>query len=228
MAYTSRPHQVIPPYLSSPPTSPRSTTENDLADNVTSISRQLLDSFAFSQVDNLVGDLAHMRRYLVSKLPDPLAEPPSRQSFSSPSRVNSKDPIHSTQQAKPFNADPRRIVAEYKGALYGRRCLSTQEVILEYLLGRCLQQCQVVLEELELTHSASQQVEESADYVLGLGQALGAEIDPERLEIESANLFTQVRKDLFDLSEELKELDGARETTADFRRDPSSVLRPLR
>lgn len=68
----STPHEPLPPRPNTQHSeSARSITETHLADNVTSISRQLLDSFAFSQVDDLVSDLATIREYIVSKLPDP-------------------------------------------------------------------------------------------------------------------------------------------------------------
>lgn len=124
-------------------------------------------------------------------------------------------------------SDPaRRTTLEFKGAIYARRCLSTQKVILEYLLGRCLQQCQTCLEELQSTRIASQQVEASTDYILRHGQARGVQLDTDALDAESANLFRMVRGELFELAEELRFLDGSREVTGQFYEDPTSVLRP--
>ena len=125
-----------------------------------------------------------------------------------------------------MEADPQMILAEYKGALYSRRCLATQKIILEYLLGRCLQQCQVCLEELKQTRIASEKTEESTDYVFRHGEERGVRIDVEGVDSESGNLFKKVRRDLYELGEEMRDLEGSREVAEAFLSDPVSVLNP--
>ncbi|TEB29761.1 hypothetical protein FA13DRAFT_1689797 [Coprinellus micaceus] len=156
-----------------------------------------------------------MRQYLVSKLPDPDTRP-----------LNAGPPH--AQRNEPFapHKDPKlTAIPEYKGVLYGRRCLSTQKVILEYLLGRCLQQMQTCLHELEQAEAASSRVESSADYVLRVGEENGIPIDADGLDAESCRLYQKVRSDLHELGEEMMCLDGAREVTEEFRRDPEAFLR---
>ena len=264
----------------------RSSDETQLANSVTSISRQLLDTFAFDQVDHLVGDLAHMRRYLMTRLPpshsqipvtSPVRATHNYRTFS-PSLIADVDmshpllhrqpdrgPSHAPSPARPSSVSsslpPQDLLTAYKGNLYARRCLATQATILEYLLGRCLQQCRSCMSELALTQAVAQQVERSNREIVeyawekgifesvtqmgpqaqtrdtnrngegqqtreGVREGKSIPVDPEALEDESERLFQTIRKDFWELGEELRDLDGARMLAIQFILDPTSILRP--
>lgn len=113
------------------------------------------------------------------------------------------------------------------GVLYGRRCLSTQKVILEYLLGRALQQCQTCLEQLRLSDTAIGQVEESTQTLEEIARQNGVGINTEKLDEASKSMYQECRKDFYELGEELRFLDGARALTEQLTvLGPESVLGP--
>ena len=87
---------------------------------------------------------------------------------------------------------------------------------------------QTCLHELEQAEATSLRVESSADYVLRFGEKNGVPIDTDGLDAESRRLYQKVRSDFHELGEEMAHLDGARQVTEDFRRDPEAFLRHLR
>lgn len=113
---------------------------------------------------------------------------------------------------------------EYKGAIYGKRVLDCQQVILEYLLGKCLEQCRSCLEELQQTREASRAADESISYVVNYGRQRDVVIDEARVNADSARMFSKVRQDLYQLTEELRELDNSRNLAMQFLTNPVSVL----
>ena len=48
----------------------------------------------------------------------------------------------------------------------------------------------------------------------------------EGVDSESGNLFKKVRRDLYELGEEMRDLEGSREVAEAFLSDPVSVLNP--
>ncbi|EAU81488.2 hypothetical protein CC1G_05318 [Coprinopsis cinerea okayama7 len=155
-----------------------------------------------------------MREYLLAKFPDPIERP--LQSNERSGLVNGK--------GRERRDEKEWVLAEYKGAIYGKQCLESQEVILEYLLGKCLEQCRMCLEELRETRNASRTADESMAYVLRYGKSRGVDVDAPAVNAESAMMFKRVRQDLHELAEELKELDDSRKIAAQFLRNPGSVL----
>ncbi|TFK20646.1 hypothetical protein FA15DRAFT_599279 [Coprinopsis marcescibilis] len=149
-----------------------------------------------------------MREYLSNKFPDPIHHP-----------------LEAPRGAAPgSSADRDKILAEYKGAIYGRQCLTSQQVILEFLLGKCLEQCRICLDELRKTQSASRLAEDSTSYIVRHGQSRGVNFDVDGVNAESSRLFRRVREDLYELAEELRDLDGSRQLALQFLRSPGTVL----